>query len=191
MQDPIKANKKKRYLCGLREVSRAFKTNKVKALVIAHNIERIESEDGLDDVVKQVNHSDPIFPYVTRHFLYITPDSFSQFANSCSTSHGSSRNGLTMVPTCPCDSSWWSARNLCQSSLRSRASSSRAHSNERPRPRLSPCSITTVPASGSLNSPRRRHSRARAGGSDGGGRDRPRRKSASSCTHTSARVPCS
>ena len=54
LKDPVKANTKKRYLCGLREVTRSLKTNKAKAVIIAHNVERIESENGLDDIVAQL-----------------------------------------------------------------------------------------------------------------------------------------
>ena len=54
LKDPVKANTKKRYLCGLREVTRSLKTNKAKAVIIAHNVERIESENGLDEIVAQL-----------------------------------------------------------------------------------------------------------------------------------------
>jgi ribosomal protein L30E len=37
---------KKRYVCGLREVARALKSNKARVLIIAHNIERIQAEVG-------------------------------------------------------------------------------------------------------------------------------------------------
>ena len=33
---------------------RSLKTNKAKAVIVAHNVERIESENGLDDVVAQL-----------------------------------------------------------------------------------------------------------------------------------------
>ena len=46
LKDPLKATAKKRYLCGLREVLRALKTNKAKAIIVVHNVERIEAEDG-------------------------------------------------------------------------------------------------------------------------------------------------
>lgn len=46
LKDPVKAAMRKRYVCGLREVLRSLKTNKAKALVVAHNIERIEAEAG-------------------------------------------------------------------------------------------------------------------------------------------------
>ena len=54
LKDPVKAAAKKRYLCGLREVLRALKTNKAKAVIVVHNVEKIESENGLDDVVAQL-----------------------------------------------------------------------------------------------------------------------------------------
>ena len=34
---------------------RSLKTNKAKAVIVAHNVERIESENGLDDVVAQLH----------------------------------------------------------------------------------------------------------------------------------------
>lgn len=43
-----------RYVCGLREVLRSLKTNKAKALIVAHNIEKIESEAGLDQIIAEL-----------------------------------------------------------------------------------------------------------------------------------------
>ena len=54
LKDPVKAATRKRYVCGLREVLRALKMNKAKALVVSHNIEKIESEDGLDEMMEQI-----------------------------------------------------------------------------------------------------------------------------------------
>eukprot|EP00965_Chrysotila_dentata_P023402 775775-Pleurochrysis_carterae.AAC.1 len=54
LRDPNKVKLRKRYVCGLREVSRSLKTNKARAIIVAHNIERIESEAGLDDMVRQL-----------------------------------------------------------------------------------------------------------------------------------------
>ena len=45
---------RKRYVCGLREVHRALQRDKAKALIVAHNIEVIESENGLDDLMAQI-----------------------------------------------------------------------------------------------------------------------------------------
>ena len=54
IRDPQKSALRKRYVCGLREVARALRSNKARALIVAHNIERIESEDGLDDAVMEL-----------------------------------------------------------------------------------------------------------------------------------------
>ena len=43
-----------RYVCGLREVLRALKLNKAKALIVSHNIEQIGAEDGLDSLLAQL-----------------------------------------------------------------------------------------------------------------------------------------
>ena len=39
---------------GLREVVRSLRTNKAKGLIVAHNIEEIASEHGLDATVSQL-----------------------------------------------------------------------------------------------------------------------------------------
>ena len=54
LKDAVKSAMRKRYVCGLREVLRSLKTNKAKALVCAHNIEVISSEDGLDAMMAQI-----------------------------------------------------------------------------------------------------------------------------------------
>ena len=54
LKDAVKAAMKKRYVCGLREVHRALQRDKAKVLVVAHNIERIEAEHGLDDLMAQI-----------------------------------------------------------------------------------------------------------------------------------------
>jgi len=54
LKDPVKAAMRKRYVCGLREVLRSLKTSKAKALIVAHNIEKIESENGLDEMMGQI-----------------------------------------------------------------------------------------------------------------------------------------
>ena len=46
LKDAVKAAMRKRYVCGLREVQRALQRDKAKALIVAHNIEVIESENG-------------------------------------------------------------------------------------------------------------------------------------------------
>jgi len=52
--DPHKAAMKKRYFCGLREVLKAARRGKLKAVLIATNIDKIEAEGGLDDQVQAV-----------------------------------------------------------------------------------------------------------------------------------------
>ncbi|KAL1504275.1 hypothetical protein AB1Y20_010684 [Prymnesium parvum] len=54
LKDPVKAAVRKRYVCGLREVLRALKMNKAKALIVAHNIEKIDAQDGLDALTKRI-----------------------------------------------------------------------------------------------------------------------------------------
>ncbi|DBA81301.1 TPA: Selenocysteine insertion sequence-binding protein 2 [Trebouxia sp. C0005] len=53
-QDPLKATKKKRLVSGLREVAKAVKLHKAKTVVVAPNIEQIESEGGLDDLLGSI-----------------------------------------------------------------------------------------------------------------------------------------
>ena len=54
LKDAVKAAMRKRYVCGLREVLRSLKTSKAKALIVAHNIERIEAADGTDEMIGQI-----------------------------------------------------------------------------------------------------------------------------------------
>jgi ribosomal protein L7Ae-like RNA K-turn-binding protein len=54
LKDPVKSAMRKRYVCGMREVLRSLKTNKARALVVAHNIEKIEADDGLDALIGQL-----------------------------------------------------------------------------------------------------------------------------------------
>ena len=50
-QDPVKAAQKRRFQCGLREVMKSAKRGKLKLVVIAPNIDKIEADGGLDDMV--------------------------------------------------------------------------------------------------------------------------------------------
>jgi len=53
-QDKIKAKMRRRLLYGLREVAKSVDAKTSKAVVIAPNIEQIESEGGLDDKIKGI-----------------------------------------------------------------------------------------------------------------------------------------
>jgi len=50
-KDPVKAKAKRRYVVGLREVAKFLKVRKVTCVIFAPDIERVESEGGLDDAV--------------------------------------------------------------------------------------------------------------------------------------------
>ena len=52
--DKIKAKMRRRLLFGLREVAKSVDAQSSKVVVIAPNIEKIESEGGLDDRVRQI-----------------------------------------------------------------------------------------------------------------------------------------
>lgn len=59
-KDPVKAAQKRRYQCGLREVLKAARRGKLKLAVIAPNIDKIETDGGLDDMVVEVaGHQKP------------------------------------------------------------------------------------------------------------------------------------
>jgi len=53
-KDPVKAKMRRRLVFGLREVTKAVQLKRAKAVVVAPNIERIESEGGLDEVINQI-----------------------------------------------------------------------------------------------------------------------------------------
>ena len=50
-KDPDKAKAKRRYVVGLREVAKFLKVKKIKAIIFAPDIEKVETEGGLDDAV--------------------------------------------------------------------------------------------------------------------------------------------
>ena len=52
--DKIKAKMRRRLLYGLREVAKSVNVQSSKAIIIAPNIEQIESEGGLDDRIAQI-----------------------------------------------------------------------------------------------------------------------------------------
>ena len=43
-----------RYVCGMREVLKHLKSRRVKCLIVAPNMDRIQSEGGIDDVIGQI-----------------------------------------------------------------------------------------------------------------------------------------
>ncbi|KAJ7394141.1 Selenocysteine insertion sequence-binding protein 2 [Desmophyllum pertusum] len=50
-KDPVKAKAKRRFVLGLREVSKHLKLRKLKCVIISSNVERIKSAGGLDDTL--------------------------------------------------------------------------------------------------------------------------------------------
>ncbi|WIA32847.1 hypothetical protein OEZ86_006024 [Tetradesmus obliquus] len=53
-KNPAKANMRRWYVCGLREVRKAIKSGKARAVLLAPNIEQIEAEGGLNDSVDDI-----------------------------------------------------------------------------------------------------------------------------------------
>lgn len=53
-RDPIKAKAKRRFVLGLREVSKHLKLRKLKCVIISSNVERIKSEGGLDEALQGI-----------------------------------------------------------------------------------------------------------------------------------------
>ena len=53
-KDPTKAKLRKRYVCGLREVFKGIKAERIKSVVVARNIESVEAEGGLDSLLKSI-----------------------------------------------------------------------------------------------------------------------------------------
>ncbi len=53
-KDPVKAKAKRRYVVGLREVSKFIKVNKVTLVLLAPDIEPVESKGGLNDFVAEM-----------------------------------------------------------------------------------------------------------------------------------------
>jgi len=53
-KDPVKAKARRRYVVGLREVAKFIKVKKVCCVILAPDIERVETEGGLDDAVTRL-----------------------------------------------------------------------------------------------------------------------------------------
>ncbi|XP_078667459.1 selenocysteine insertion sequence-binding protein 2-like isoform X1 [Branchiostoma floridae x Branchiostoma belcheri] len=53
-KDPIKAKAKRRIVMGLREVTKHLKLRKLKCIIIAPNLEKIQSKGGLDDAIETI-----------------------------------------------------------------------------------------------------------------------------------------
>jgi selenocysteine insertion sequence-binding protein 2 len=51
---PLKYKSKKRYVVGLREVERAIKSNRLRAIFISPNIDKIISPGGLDETIIEI-----------------------------------------------------------------------------------------------------------------------------------------
>jgi ribosomal protein L7Ae-like RNA K-turn-binding protein len=54
IKDPTKAKLRKRYVCGLREVFKGVKAERIKSIVVARNIEPVAAEGGLDALLKSI-----------------------------------------------------------------------------------------------------------------------------------------
>jgi len=53
-KDPEKIRVWRRYVCGLREVSRAIRSKRIKMIIISPNIERCSAIGGLDNAIKEL-----------------------------------------------------------------------------------------------------------------------------------------
>ncbi|XP_031575173.1 selenocysteine insertion sequence-binding protein 2-like [Actinia tenebrosa] len=53
-KDPVKSKAKRRFVVGLREVTKHLKLKKIKLVIISPNVERIKSAGGLDDTLHNI-----------------------------------------------------------------------------------------------------------------------------------------
>jgi ribosomal protein L7Ae-like RNA K-turn-binding protein len=53
-KNPAKAKTKRRYVMGIREVTKHLKLHKLKCVILAPNCEKIQSKGGLDDAINQI-----------------------------------------------------------------------------------------------------------------------------------------
>jgi len=53
-KDPVKAKARRRFVVGLREVAKFLKVKKISCIILAPDIERVETEGGLDDAVTKL-----------------------------------------------------------------------------------------------------------------------------------------
>jgi len=47
-REPLKAKARRRYVCGLKEVRKYAKADRIRAVIVAPNVEENKSEGGLD-----------------------------------------------------------------------------------------------------------------------------------------------
>ncbi|XP_039256732.2 selenocysteine insertion sequence-binding protein 2-like [Styela clava] len=53
-KDPVKAKSKRRFVLGIREVTKHLKLKKLRCVLISPNLEKIQSKGGLDDALQQI-----------------------------------------------------------------------------------------------------------------------------------------
>ena len=53
-KNPIKAKMKRRYVMGIREVTKHLRLNKLKCVILAPNCEKIQAKGGLDDAINLI-----------------------------------------------------------------------------------------------------------------------------------------
>lgn len=53
-KSPLKAKSKRRFVMGIREVTKHLKLNKVKCIIMAPNCEKIQSKGGLDEAINKI-----------------------------------------------------------------------------------------------------------------------------------------
>ena len=53
-ENPIKAKIKRRYVVGLREIKKFLQVKKITMLLLAPDVEPIQSKGGLDDVISEL-----------------------------------------------------------------------------------------------------------------------------------------
>jgi selenocysteine insertion sequence-binding protein 2 len=73
-RDPIRAKAKRRFVVGFREVGKTLDRNRARCVIIAPDIERIQSNGGLDDMVASIIESCksqdlPVFFCLPRRLL--------------------------------------------------------------------------------------------------------------------------
>ena len=53
-ENPIKAKARRRYVVGLREIKKFLQVKKVTMLLLAPDVEPVQSKGGLDDVITEL-----------------------------------------------------------------------------------------------------------------------------------------
>lgn len=72
LKDPVKAKVKRRYICGLREVTKHLKQKKLKCVIVPPNLDKIQST-GREGLLGIVTHHFSLETFLKAHSNDVMP----------------------------------------------------------------------------------------------------------------------